>query len=69
MHNGSRYWAHSCVGLKNGKKLFVEESENEISEKLKSNYEFITLTLAGIYSSEINIRKSDISSYKYHFLF
>lgn len=42
MHNGSRYWAHSRVELKNGKKLFVEES---------------------------NVRKSDISSYKHHFLF
>ena len=69
MFNGSRYWANSRVDLRSGKSLFVEDSDYTIERKLKSKSEFITLTIAGIYSSEINIRKSDISSYGHYCLF
>ena len=69
MFNGSRYWANSRVDLRNGKSYFVEDSEYSISEKIKSKDEMITLRTAGIYSSKIHIRKSDILSYQQYSLF
>ena len=55
MLNGSRYWANSCVVLTNGKKLFVEELESQIKERLNTNKEIIELNTAGIYSSKIYV--------------
>lgn len=69
MFNGSRYWANSRVDLRNGKIYFIEDSEYSIRKKMKSKNEMITLRTAGIYSSNIHIRKNDISSYQQYSLF
>lgn len=56
---GVKPWSYAYVVLKDKTKIFVEETEEEITEQLGKK-EFIRLSIAGPGSETINVRSDNI---------
>ena len=63
MAKGSKYWAKSYVFLKNGQKLYLKETIDDIKAKIYSEQRFIDLNISGLYGRKITINKHFIYYY------
>lgn len=59
---GSKFWAHSYVQLKDGTKIYLEESLSDLEENINSKKETIRVRIAGKFE-DIVIKKENIDYY------
>lgn len=63
MAKGSRYWANSYIVLDNRKKIYLDEFESDIKERLKSKKKLLKFHVSGIFGGTITVKKSSIVYY------
>ena len=63
MAKGSRYWANSYIVLDNRKKIYLDEFESDIKERLKSKKKLLKFHVSGIFGETITVKKSSIVYY------